>query len=65
MDKFYYLKLGLAAVLTFVGAKMLAVAADIHIPVVLSLLVIAGLLGIAVVASLLRARRLAAVPAVS
>jgi TerC family integral membrane protein len=57
VDKFYYLKLGLSAVLTFVGTKMVIV--DIYkIPVGLSLGVIASILAIAVVASLLRSRRL-------
>ncbi|AGY60073.1 integral membrane protein TerC [Gloeobacter kilaueensis JS1] len=59
IDKFYYLKQGLAAVLTFVGAKMLLV--DIYkIPIALSLGVIALILAVAVVASLWRARRQAA-----
>ena len=57
MDKFYYLKLSLSAILTFVGVKMVIV--DFYkIPTLVSLLVITGLLGIAVVASLLRAQRL-------
>jgi tellurite resistance protein TerC len=56
VDKFHYLKLGLSAILTFVGVKMVIV--DIYkIPTFLSLLVIASILGVAVVASLLRARR--------
>jgi tellurite resistance protein TerC len=57
VDKFYYLKLGLSAILVFVGTKM--VLADVYkIPVAISLLVIAVVLAIAVVASLLRARHL-------
>jgi tellurite resistance protein TerC len=57
VDKFYYLKLGLSAILVFVGMKM--VLADVYkIPVAISLLVIAVVLAIAVVASLLRARHL-------
>ena len=56
VDKFYYLKLSLAAVLTFVGVKM--VLTDIYkIPVVVSLAVVGLLLAIGIVASLLRARR--------
>ncbi|MBV9497261.1 MAG: TerC family protein [Acidobacteria bacterium] len=52
MDKFHLLKAGLALVLGFVGTKMLIV--DIYkIPIVVSLVVIAGLLGGAVVLSLL------------
>jgi tellurite resistance protein TerC len=59
MDKFYYLKLGLSAVLTFVGVKMVIV--DFYkIPIGLSLGVIALILTGAVVASLLRTRRLEA-----
>jgi tellurite resistance protein TerC len=54
MQRFGYLKLGLAGVLTFVGLKMLL--ADLyHVPVGLSLAVIAGILGVAIVASLLHA----------
>jgi tellurite resistance protein TerC len=57
IDKFHYLKLGLSAVLTFVGVKMVIV--DFYkIPTPVSLSVIVGLLVIAVVASLVRARRL-------
>ena len=52
VHKFHYLKLGLSAVLVFVGAKMLL--ADIYkIPVAVSLGVVALLLTISVVASLL------------
>jgi tellurite resistance protein TerC len=55
MDKFHYLKLGLAAVLTFVGVKMVIV--DFYkIPIGVSLAVVAGILTVAVVASLLRPR---------
>jgi tellurite resistance protein TerC len=62
IDKFYYLKLGLSVVLTYVGVKMLLV--DIyHIPTTWSLGVIALVLTIAVVASILRARKLSALPA--
>ena len=57
MDKFYYLKVGLSAVLIFVGVKMLVVG-FVKIPIVLSLGVITGILTIAVVASLLRAKRM-------
>jgi tellurite resistance protein TerC len=57
VDKFYYLKLGLSAVLAFVGIKMVIV--DIYkLPIGLSLGVIASILTIAVVASVLRTRRL-------
>ena len=50
IHRFHYLKVGLSAVLVFVGAKMLA--ADVyHVPVGVSLAVIALLLGASVVAS--------------
>jgi tellurite resistance protein TerC len=56
MAKFVYLKLGLSAVLVFVGTKM--TLADLYeIPSFVSLGVIAALLTIAVVASLVKSRR--------
>ena len=55
MDRFIYLKLGLAGVLVFVGGKML-VSDFYNIPIWASLTVIALLVTIAVVASLLRTR---------
>jgi len=57
MDKFYYLKMGLSAVLSFVGVKML-ISGYYHIPIVISLSIIIGLLTISVIASIVRARRL-------
>lgn len=62
MDKFYYLKLGLSAILTFVGVKMLVTIFDVHVPIFVSLGVIVGFLTAAIIASLLRSRRLDAVP---
>jgi tellurite resistance protein TerC len=57
IDKFYYLKIALAVILTFIGMKMLLT--DLfHIPTWSSLLVIAVVLTIAIVASIVRARRL-------
>jgi hypothetical protein len=51
-----YLKPALAAILVFVGTKMLII--DIYkIPALASLAVIVGILGIAVVASLLAGRK--------
>ncbi len=61
MGKFHYLQLGLAVVLSFVGAKMI-LTGIYHIPTALSLAVIAVVLATAVVASIVRARRLAAKP---
>ena len=56
MDRFRYLKLGLATVLVFVGAKMML--ADVYkIPVAVSLLVVAGILATSVIASLAVMRR--------
>jgi tellurite resistance protein TerC len=51
IDRFVYLKYGLAAILVFVGVKMLLV--DVwHIPIALSLAVIAAVLGVSVALSL-------------
>jgi tellurite resistance protein TerC len=52
IDKFHYLKLGLAVVLVFVGVKMLITYFHLHIPILLSLGVVVGVLGLSVVASL-------------
>ena len=53
LDRFRYLKVGLSVVLVFVGVKMLA--ADIYkIPIGVSLVVVAALIGGAVIASLRR-----------
>jgi tellurite resistance protein TerC len=57
VDRFYYLKLGLSAVLVFVGIKMVIV--DLYkIPVGISLGVIASILAISVLASLWRTHQL-------
>jgi tellurite resistance protein TerC len=59
MDKFQYLKIGLAFVLTFVGIKMVMV--DLYkIPVGISLGVIASILAVSILASLWKARRVQA-----
>ncbi|MFA5493582.1 MAG: TerC family protein [Porticoccaceae bacterium] len=57
-DRFALLKYGLAAILVFIGAKMLVVE-WIHIPVLVSLGVVAAILAISVVASLWHSRRAA------
>lgn len=60
LDKFHYLKFGLAVILGFVGVKLLIAYAHhegwigFSIPIWLSLIVIFAVLGIAIVASLLR-----------
>lgn len=56
LSRIYYLNYGLAAVLCFIGLKMI-LSTFYHISVLISLGVIAGLLGLAVAASLVRARR--------
>jgi tellurite resistance protein TerC len=56
MDRFVYLKVGLAFILMFVGAKML-LSDVVKIPIVVSLLVIAGILAVSLVASFVVSRR--------
>ena len=57
MDMFHYLHYGLAAVLIFVGVKMLLDAGwDYHIRIGWSLGIVGGLLAVATIASLLRPR---------
>jgi TerC family integral membrane protein len=53
IERFVYLKLGLSAVLAFVGAKML-LSDVVHVPIWLSLAIIVVLIGTAVAASLRR-----------
>ncbi len=61
IERFHYLKVGLALVLVFVGTKMLA--SDVYkIPIGVSLAVVAGLIGGAVVWSLRWPRPTAAAP---
>jgi tellurite resistance protein TerC len=56
IEKFYYLKIALAVILVSVGLKML-IADFYHVPAWLSLLVIAFVLAVALLASFIRARR--------
>ena len=56
MDKFVYLKPGVAVILVFVGVKMIG-SSWVKIPTVLSLLVIVGILATAVALSLRRTSR--------
>jgi tellurite resistance protein TerC len=56
IDKFHYLKYGLAVVLLFVGVKMV-IANWYHFPIGVSLGVIGGVLALSVVASLMWPRR--------
>ena len=53
VEKFYYLKLGLAMILFFVGSKMI-VSEFFEIPIVTSLMVIFGILGVALLLSFIR-----------
>ena len=53
LGKFRYLNLGLAAVLVFVGLKMM-LSDVVHLPIYVSLAVIIGTLAAAVLASILR-----------
>jgi tellurite resistance protein TerC len=53
IDRFHYLKLGLAIVLSFVGVKMLITYFHVEVPIAASLGVVATVLGLSVVASLL------------
>jgi tellurite resistance protein TerC len=56
VEKFHYLKMGLAIVLTFIGTKMLVVAVGIHIPIWISLIFVAVVLLSSVIASLIWAK---------
>ncbi len=56
VEKFHYLRVGLAIVLTFIGVKMLLVAAGIKIPTWVSLVVVAVVLIGSVIASMLFAK---------
>ena len=56
MEKFYYLKPGLIAILMFIGIKML-VSEHVEIPTVLSLGVVMGILGAALGLSFIRAKK--------
>jgi tellurite resistance protein TerC len=53
VEKFHYLKIGLALVLSFIGAKMLLTAVHIDIPIGISLGVVAIVLAASILLSLL------------
>lgn len=53
VEKFQYLKMGLAIVLTFIGAKMLVAALGVHISIKVSLLFVAVVLLSSIAASLI------------
>ena len=52
MGLFRYLAFGLAVILAFIGSKMLLTSIDVHIPIGLSLGIIATVLAVSVIASL-------------
>jgi tellurite resistance protein TerC len=56
MEHFHYLKTSLVVLLLFVGGKML-LSSVIHIPNIVSMLIILGILGLGVAASLLLGRK--------
>jgi tellurite resistance protein TerC len=56
VSKFYYLRMGLGGVLGFVGIKMLMAYTPFKIDTMVALAVVGGLLGLALVASFIRAR---------
>jgi len=64
IERFYLLKLGLSAVLVFIGIKMLA-SGVYHVPIAISLGVVALLLGASVVGSLMFPKEVAAHPQVT
>ncbi|MHC1706881.1 MAG: TerC/Alx family metal homeostasis membrane protein [Bacteroidales bacterium] len=53
MNKFSYLKEGLAILLTFIGVKMIIVMFEVKIPTNISLLVVLGIIALSIVFSLL------------
>ncbi|MDQ3473332.1 MAG: hypothetical protein M3447_06295, partial [Acidobacteriota bacterium] len=53
VEKFQYLKMGLAIVLTFIGVKMLVTAVGVHIPIWMSLAFVGIVLLSSVAASLI------------
>ena len=56
MEKFYYLKPGLIAILLFIGIKMI-ISQEFDIPTPVSLVVVLGILGVALALSFVRAKR--------
>ncbi len=58
---FHYLHFGLSAILVFIGIKMLIVDAY-KIPIVIALSIVAGILIISVIASIIRPRKVDALP---
>jgi tellurite resistance protein TerC len=57
IDYFRYLKIGLSAVLVFIGGKMLGEIWDFELSTTLSLLVVAGIILLSIIISIVAARR--------
>jgi len=53
LEKFHYIRVGLAIVLTFIGVKMLIVIAHVEIPIWISLVVVITVMTASVLASLI------------
>ena len=53
IEKFHYLRMGLAIVLTFIGVKMLIVIGHVEIPIWVSLVVVLSVLATSVLASII------------
>jgi len=64
MTLFCYLKYGLAGILAFVGAKMLAGIFHYHVPVLTSLLIIVAILAVSMAASWIRTHKTGTCPVV-
>jgi tellurite resistance protein TerC len=56
IDYFRYLQVGLSVVLVFIGAKMLLMKTPIHISTSLSLIIVAGIILLSILASILATR---------
>ena len=56
VDRFVYLHYGLAAILVYVGAKFVAQGFGVHVPIYVSLLVIAAIVTVSIVVSLIATR---------
>jgi tellurite resistance protein TerC len=58
MNTFHYLKIGLGVVLSFVGVKMMLAHSPYKIDTLVSLAVVVGIIGLSIVASILRPRKM-------
>jgi len=55
IHRFQYLKFGLSVILAFIGLKMLALPFGYHLPPLVSLSVVLGIVAVSIIASLLSA----------